>query len=333
MWISGLHCLVTGGAGFVGSHVVDRLVAMGNEVTIVDNFSTGERANIQHHADNPRVHVIEEDVRDMRAMLEATQGVDVVLHMAVACVRASINDPLHVHDVNATGTLVPCQASLENGVRRFVYVSSTEVYGNARYAPVDEEHPLHPTNAYGASKAAGEMYALSAWRTHGLPACVVRLFNVYGPREHCQGVPAEVIPRFVMRVLAGESPVIFGTGQQTRDFTWVDDTVSGLVGAAACDALVGDIVHLGRGREVSVLDLAHLVLDKLGREDLSPVFLEDGRPGDVDHLWADTRKAERLFGYRPSVDIEDGLDRYIAWVREHGPEPLEWVQQQALRNW
>jgi len=312
---------------------VDRLASMGNRITILDDFSTGEWRNIEQHRDNPRVRVIEGDVRNLDDMVEATKGADVVFHMAVACVRASINDPLRVHDINATGTLVPCQASLTNGVQRFVYISSTEVYGSARYVPVDEEHPLHPTNVYGASKAVGEMYALSTWRTHGLPACVVRLFNVYGPREHCTGIPAEVIPRFVMRVLGGEPPVIFGSGAQTRDYTWVDDTISGLVGAAACDALVGDIVHLGRGREVSVRTLAELVLKKLQREDLEPSYLGEERPGDVARLEADTRKARMLFGWEPKVDIEEGLDRYIAWVREQGPEPKAWVKQEALRNW
>jgi len=331
--LDGLRCVVTGGAGFVGSHVVDRLVAMGNEVTIVDDLSTGTPDNIAAHLANPRVRVIQGDVRDLDTMVEATRGAHVVLHMAVACVRASINDPRRVHDVNATGTLVACQASLENGVGRFVYVSSTEVYGGARYVPVDEEHPLHPTNVYGASKAAGEMYALSTYRTHGLPACVVRFFNVYGPREHCEGIPAEVIPRFVLRVLAGLPPVIFGSGEQTRDYTWVDDTVAGLIAAASCDALVGDIVHLGRGREVSVRELASLVLSRLGRQDLEPIFLPDGRPGDVPRLRANVNKARDLFGFDPHVDIEEGLDRYIAWVREHGPDPVAWAEREAVRNW
>jgi UDP-glucose 4-epimerase len=331
--LEGRHCVVTGGAGFVGSHVVDRLVAMGNEVTVIDDLSTGDLANIAPHLARGCVRFIEGDVCDPDAMERAMRGAEVVIHMAVACVRASINYPRLVHDVNATGTLVACQAALQNGVERFVYVSSSEVYGGAHYVPVDEDHPLNPTNVYGASKAAGEMYALATWRTHGLPAMVVRFFNVYGPREHCEGIPAEVIPRFVLRVLAGQPPIIFGNGEQTRDYTWVDDSVAGLIAATKCDALVGDIVHLGRGQETSVNTLAQLVLQKLGREDLEPIYLGSDRPGDVPRLRANTAKARNLFGFDPQVSVEEGLDRFIAWVQEYGPEPVAWAERQAVENW
>ena len=175
------------------------------------------------------------------------------------------------------------------------------------------------------------MYALA---TGGPMACPRggALFNVYGPREHCGGIPAGVIPRCA-RVLAGQPPIIFGNGEQTRDYTWVDDSVAGLIAATKCDALVGDIVHLGRGQETSVNTLAQLVLQKLGREDLEPIYLGSDRPGDVPRLRANTAKARNLFGFDPQVSVEEGLDRFIAWVQEYGPEPVAWAERQAVENW
>lgn len=333
MKLGNKRIIVTGGAGFIGSHVVDQLVAADNEVTIIDDFSIGKWENIDHHRTDNRVHIQRADVRDLDAMVRLAKDVDVVFHLACACVRASLNDPMSSHDINATGALNMCQASLENGVKRFVYTSSAEVYGSALYVPMDEGHPLNPTNAYGASKAAGEFYALAYWRSYGLPSVVVRLFNVYGPREHSEGTRAEVIPKFVMRAMAGLQPVIFGTGQQTRDFTWVEDIVRGIIMAAECDELVGDCVHLARGQEVSIAAVCNLVLEKLGHRDLKPLYLEDGRPGDIKRMHADISKAERLLGFSPTVDIDLGIERYIQWVRDQNPDLESWVKQERIRNW
>jgi UDP-glucose 4-epimerase len=329
--------VVTGGAGFVGSHVVDRLVAADNEVVIIDNFSTGTWSNIMQHRDSNRVQVREADVCDLEAMRALIRGVDVVFHLAVACVRASLNAPLESHAVNATGTVNVCQASLEAGVERFVYTSSTEVYGNARSIPMDETHGFYPTNMYGASKLAGEYYTQAYHHVYGLPGSVIRLFNVYGPREPCEGVRAEVIPRLVVGTLAGMRPVIFGTGKQTRVFTWVEDTVNGIIHGAECDDLVGDCVHLGGSQEVSIEELCQLVLRKLGREDLEPLYLENGRPGDVERHQADCSKACRMLGFEPSKDISAGLDAYIGWVKSQlGTNCLDlqgWVKQHRAVNW
>lgn len=329
--------VVTGGAGFVGSHVVDRLVAAGNEVAIIDNFSTGKWENIVQHRGSTRVQVHEADIRDLEAMRTLIRGADVVFHLAVACVRSSLNSPLDSHAVNASGTLNVCQASLEAGVERFLYTSSTEVYGNARQIPMDETHGFYPTNIYGASKLAGEYYTLAYHQVYGLPASVVRLFNVYGPREPCEGVRAEVIPRLVVGTLAGMRPIIFGTGKQTRVFTWVEDTVHGIMQGAACDDLLGDCVHLGGSQEVSVGELCSLVLNKLGRQDLEPLYLENGRPGDVERHQADCSKACRLLGFVPTKDINAGLDAYIDWVqaevRKNSLDLHQWVKQHRAMNW
>jgi UDP-glucose 4-epimerase len=335
--LTGKRVIVTGGAGFVGSHIVDRLVAADNEVSIIDNFSTGRWDNIAQHRGNNRVQVHEADICDLEAMRTLIHGADVVFHLAVACVRASLNSPVESHTVNATGTVNVCQASLEAGVERFVYTSSTEVYGNARYIPMDEAHGFHPTNMYGASKLAGEYYTLAYHQVYGLPGSVIRLFNVYGPREPCEGVRAEVIPRLVVGTLAGMRPVIFGTGKQTRVFTWVEDTVNGIIQGAMCDDLVGDCVHLGGSQEVSIGEVCNLVLEKLGRQDLEPLYLENGRPGDVERHQADCSKACKMLGFTPTKDISAGLDAYIEWVQsELGQNCLDlhgWVKQHKAMNW
>jgi UDP-glucose 4-epimerase len=325
--------VVTGGAGFIGSHIVDQLVSTDNEVVIIDNFSTGKWKHIDHHRANKSVRVEQADVRDLDTMIDLTQGADVVFHMAVACVRSSLGQPIFCHHVNATGTLTMCQASLEAGVERFVYTSSSEVYGNALQIPMNETHPLNPTNAYGASKAAGEHYALSYWRSYGLPSVVVRLFNTYGPREPTEGTRAEVIPKFVLRTLAGLQPVIFGTGEQTRDFTWVGDTARGIILAAQCDALIGDCVHLARGEGVSISRVCKIVLDKLGCQSLKPLYHKDGRPGDIARHHADISKARRLLGFSPTVDIESGVQRYIQWIQEQDFDLEKWVEQESVQNW
>jgi UDP-glucose 4-epimerase len=247
-------------------------------------------------------------------MQELFAGADLVFHLAISCLRTSLGHPELSHAVNAGGSLAVCLAALDAGVRRVVYVSSSEVYGTAETAPMSEAHPLRPTTVYGASKLAGELYALALGRTSRLPVCVVRPFNTYGPREPYSGSRAEVIPRFALRLLAGLPPVIYGDGSQTRDFTFVDDTVDGIVRAAACDALVGDAVNVARGEEVSIARIAQQLAEMVGRAELAPLRAP-GRPGDVQRHVADVSKARRLLGYEPRVGLEAGLARTLAWLR------------------
>jgi len=325
--------IVTGGAGFIGSHLVDRLISSNNKVIIIDDFSTGKHENIEHNKASGQLSVEKADVRDLDTMIRLTKEADIVFHLAVACLRTSLNEPISVHEINTTATLNMCQASLKNNVKRFIYISSSEAYGSAKYVPMDENHPLNPTTVYGASKAAGEFYTLAYWRTHGLPTMVVRPFNTYGPREPSEGYRAEVIPKFVLRAMAGLQPVVFGSGLQTRDFTWVEDTARGIAMAAECDELVGDYINIACGRDVSIEKICQLVLKTIGDGNLKPKYMEEGRPGDVERHSANINKAQRLLGYSTEVDIEHGIEKYFQWIQTQNINLASWVEQERIRNW
>jgi UDP-glucose 4-epimerase len=329
--ISGLRIAVTGAAGFIGSHLADRL-ALRNELVLIDDFSVGRRENLAALSAHPRVRIARADVGDRSLLEELFAGVDLVFHLAISCLRTSLGNPELSHDVNAGGSLAVCLAARRCGVRRLVYVSSSEVYGSAETAPMSEAHPLRPTTVYGASKLAGELYALAHWRTWRFPVCVVRPFNTYGPREPYSGARAEVIPRFALRLLAGSAPVIYGDGSQTRDFTYVDDTVDGIVRAAACDALVGDVVNVARGGEVSIAEIAAELARLVGRSDLAPER-EAARPGDVQRHCADIAKARSLLGFEPRVDLASGLARTLEWLRAEGRPAREQTAAAGAPNW
>lgn len=328
-----MKILVTGGAGFIGSNLVDALAEKeAHEILVADDFSTGTRENLAHHASDPRVRVVELDIRDKARVRELMRGVDFVYHLAVQCVRVSIRDPYLVHEVNATATLHLLTAALDENVKRFVYCSSSEVYGTALHVPMNEEHPLVPTTPYGASKLAGEVYARSFYLTYGLPVTVVRPFNTYGPREHFEGPYGEVIPKFVVRALNDAPLVVFGDGSQTRDFTEVSDTVRGLIAAGECDALVGNVVNIARGQEVSINELAQIVLETLPQSK-SKIEHQAPRPGDVQRHSADIARAKQILGFEPRVEIRDGVKRYVDWLMRSEFDPREMLSQEKLRNW
>ena len=330
MKLSDRKILVTGAAGFIGSHLSDRL-ARDNELLLVDDFSIGLRENLDEVQGLSNVRIVEADICDRERMRELCAGVDVVFHLAISCLRTSLNQPILSHDINAGGTLSVCLAARENEVERLIYVSSSEVYGSARTVPMDEEHPLQPTTVYGASKLAGELYALAFWRTYQMPVSVVRPFNTYGPREPWQGARAEVIPRFILQLVAGKAPVVYGGGTQTRDFTFVEDTVRGLVAAGACDELVGEVVNVARGNEASILHIAELLPPLVGRD--VPVVHEAPRPGDVDRHFADVSKARRLFGYEPRVQLDDGLARTVEWFLSNDIASRAPAEAAGAPNW
>ncbi len=323
--------LVTGGAGFIGSELVRQLSGHGFSVCAVDNLVNGRRENLDGVLGDS-VELVVEDVRDGKSMATLLRDMDVVFHLACLGVRHSIHSPLENHEVNASATLGLLNAARTNGVKRFVYVSSSEVYGTARMAPITEEHPTLPMTVYGASKLAGEAYTRAFWETYRYPTVVLRPFNAYGPRCHHEGDSGEVIPKFMLRCLAGKPMVIFGDGTQTRDFTFVGDTAGGILAAALSDASIGQTVNLGSGKEIQVRELANTIAQTLGRPNAEIIQVEP-RPGDVLRLLADSSKAKRLLNFEPTVSLRDGITRLRDWYRSQGKSPEELLEREVVRNW
>jgi UDP-glucose 4-epimerase len=333
MKLIGKNILVTGGAGFIGSNLVDALVATDNHVTVVDNLSSGKLENIQHHSDKSNFNFVEGDITDLEQMKKLIRGKQIVIHMAVQCLRVSLADPYLVHEANATGSLNICQSAREANVERLVYISSSEVYGTAKAAPMNEDHTLEPTTPYGASKLAGEAYARSYFLTYGLPVVIVRPFNTYGPREHLEGPYGEVIPRFVLRVMNNQPPIIFGDGLQTRDFTYVKDIVRGIIMATESEALIGETINIAAGKEVTINDVASTIIKLLEKDgQLTPKYME-ARPGDVRRHYADISKARKILGFLPQTGIEAGIKQYIDWTKEQNWDLKHLQKTEVIKNW
>jgi UDP-glucose 4-epimerase len=327
-----VRVLVTGGAGFIGSHLVDFLIGAGCRVTVLDNFRNGRRENLADAARSGRLAVIEGDITDPATCVEAMDGAGAVFHLACLGVRHSLHNPVENHQVNALGTLRLLEAARGASANRFLYVSSSEVYGAALEFPLTEQSTTWPTTVYGASKLAGEHYAAAYHRCYGLPVVRVRPFNNYGPRAHFEGDSGEVIPRFILRALAGHPPVIFGDGSHTRDFLYVKDCAEALVAIAESDALVGDLVNLGYGEEIQIGALADLVLAAIGRTDLKAQH-EAERPGDVPRLWVDPAKLRQATGFRPRTAPSEGLAATEAYYRGLYAANPGCLAQMQTRNW
>jgi UDP-glucose 4-epimerase len=323
--------LVTGGAGFIGSELVHQLAAGGAVITVVDNLVNGRRENLEG---TPRdlVRLAVADIRDGERMSELMGEVDIVFHLACLGVRHSIHSPHENHEVNATATLQLLSLAKEKGVERFVYVSSSEVYGTALRVPMTEEHPTFPMTVYGASKLAGECYARAFYRAYSYPTVVVRPFNTYGPRSHHEGDSGEVIPKFMLRCETGRPMVIFGDGTQTRDFTYVADTARGILQVGFADEAVGETLNIGSGYEITINELAREIASVLGCPD-APVTHEAPRPGDTLRLYADITRARQLLGFEPEVSLRDGLTRLREWYLSLGQSPEDLLAQEVVRNW
>ncbi len=300
--------LVTGGAGFIGSHLVDRLVQEGFEVVVLDNLSSGSPENIKIHVENPKFQFIRGDVRVRGLVRRALRGVDCVFHLAaVASVDLSIRRPDIVNDVNVTGTLGLLEESRRADVEKFVFTSSCAVYGEPIKLPVDEEHPTRPLSPYGASKLAAEHYCSVYHRVYGLDTVILRLFNVYGPRQE-RSPYGGVISRFIERLRRGLAPVIFG-GTQTRDFVYVGDAVEALMLAMRSKDCIGMTINVGSGVEVSIRELADKLIKIFGLR-VRPI-LSRPRPGDVSRMCADIRRAKEVLRFEPKTSLEDGLKACI----------------------
>jgi UDP-glucose 4-epimerase len=329
--IEGCETVVTGGAGFIGSHLVDRLLAAGNRVLVIDDLSTGSMDNLADHAREPRLRVETASVLDEPRLGPLLSGADAVFHLACRNVRLSLNRPTAVHDVNATGTLNVLKAATAARVERFLYCSSSEVNGTADVVPLPEDHVFRPETIYGASKLAGEYYTQVFFRAGWLRGVIARPHNNYGPREHYRGHSGEVIPRFILWALAGRPPVIYGDGKQTRDFTFVTETADFLVRLLECQAALGKTFNVCRGEEVSIREIAASIAELTGLR-TTPVH-RPGRPSDVLRLLGDPSRLRSVLGDSPRVAIGEGLARTVDWFRRHVPVTGELLGSLESDNW
>ncbi len=304
--------LVTGGAGFIGSHLIEALVAAGQRVRVLDNLDTGLRGNLAHL--RPAPEIIVGDVADPAHVAAAVAGCDVVYHLAaLASVQKSVEDPASVHRVCATGTLNMLDAARRAGVRRVVYAASASAYGIPGDNVQSETETLRPLSPYAAAKLAGEMYCESFSATFGLETVRLRFFNVFGPRQRADSPYSGVIAIFVAKLTAGTAPTVHGDGLQSRDFVFVSDVVQALRKAAEAPGVAGRVYNIGTGQRISVLDLVAALNRQLGTN-LAPVHAAP-RTGDIRHSCADIARARADLGYAPAVAFEEGLARTIEWYR------------------
>jgi len=304
--------LVTGGAGFIGSHIVERLLALGHEVRVLDNFSTGRRENLSSFEDD--IDVREEDIRDVSGVERAVKGVEVVFHeAALASVPRSVADPVSSNEVNVTGTLNLLVASRDSGVRRFVFASSSSVYGDSPELPKRESMAPSPESPYAASKLAAENYCRIFSSLYGLECVSLRYFNVFGPRQNPGSQYAAVVPLFVTALLEGTPPVIYGDGEQSRDFTYVANVVDANVLALSADGVAGEVFNVACGRTSTVNELLAGLQGIIGTS--LTAHHTDPRPGDVKHSFADISKAEETLGLVSDVSLDEGLALTVDWFR------------------
>lgn len=305
--------LVTGGAGFIGSHLVEALITRGEGVRILDDFSTGSWQNLAPFVD--AIDVVEGDIVDFATVSRALKDVRYVLHQAaIASVEQSVRDPLHVHRVNVDGTLNVLLAAREAKVERLVFASSAAVYGDADRLPLNETAPTSSLSPYAASKVAGEAYIHAFVASYDLPATILRYFNVYGPRQDPDSPYSGVISKFVASLGRGEPPTIFGDGYQTRDFVYVGDVVRSNLMACSTPDAVGKTFNIAGGRQISIIQLSE-TLNAITGLRLSPRFVSP-RLGEVRYSHADISQALQVLGWRPETGLQVGLAQTASWLAE-----------------
>lgn len=310
-----MKALVTGGGGFIGSHIVMRLLDGGHEVRVIDDFSTGRKENLVGAAG--RIDLREGDLRDPDAVRGAVEGVDWVFHeAALPSVARSVEDPLSTNAVNVQGTLQLLLAARDAGVRRVVYAASSSAYGDTPTLPKIETMPPSPLSPYALQKYAGEQYCVMFSRLYGLETVALRYFNVFGPRQDPAGFYSAVIPRFIVQLARGEKPTVFGDGEQSRDFTYIDNVVDANLLAAERSEAVGEVINVACGERITLNRLLAELCDILGVD----IPAEHGPPraGDVRHSLADISKAHRLLGYEPGIALREGLERTAAFFHPGG---------------
>lgn len=306
--------LVTGGAGFIGSNIVSKLLKQGQQVVVLDNFATGKRENILPLMKDKNLTMIEGDLRSFHIVRSAVKGVDYILHQgALPSVPRSINDPITSNDVNILGMLNILEAAKEFGVKRVVVASSSSIYGNSESLPKVETMPINPMSPYALTKYAQERYCQIFSQIYGLETVALRYFNVFGPRQDPTSQYSAVIPKFIRLIMADKEPVIYGDGSQSRDFTFVENNVWANIQACTAPKAAGEVINIACGERYTLIELVQMINEILGKN-IEPKF-ETDRAGDVKHSLAGIEKAKELLSYEVRVDFREGLRRTVEYFR------------------
>jgi len=323
--------LVTGGAGFIGSHLTDELLSRNYQVTVIDNLINGKEENLKLAKQNPNFTFVKGDIMNISDLNKAFDGVDAVYHMACLGVRHSINNPFDNHKVNAEGSLNVLLKAKETNIKKFIYISSSEIYGRALSFPIKESDTPYPITVYGASKLAGEHYTNSFHECYGMDAFVIRMFNNFGPRAHYEGDSGEVIPRTIVRALYGNNPVVFGDGKISKDFIYVKDTARILADLIDVHGLTGNTYNIGSSEEITITKLMEEILEIIGNKNLKIDF-EKARPADVPRLLVDSNKLKKHYNFKLNYSFHQGLidtvNFYKALMKEKNL-----MNEVPLKNW
>ncbi len=310
-----MRFLVTGGAGFIGSNIVDGLIKKGYFVRVLDNFSSGKKENLEFSLGlgKNKFQLIPGDIRDKSTCLKASKGIDYVLHQAaLRSVPKSMQEPQKYNDVNINATLFMLQASLKNKVKRFVFASSSSLYGDVGIFPEKEDFLPRLISPYALTKLAGEYYCRIFSENYGLETVALRYFNVFGPKQAMDDEYAVVIPKFISCILNNQNPPVFGTGRQSRDFTFVENVVQANILAALTKGLKQEVLNIATGRDRTIIELVS-ALNKILGKDIKPVFLPK-RQGDIFRSWADISRAKKILGYKPKIGFEEGLKKTVKYL-------------------
>ena len=322
--LAGKNILVTGGAGFIGSNLCEALLNIGCFVTCLDNFSTGTRYNISPFLDNKNFKLIDGDIRNIDDCEKATLGIDFVLHhAALGSVPRSIKNPRITNDVNASGFVNMLVASKENKVKRFIYATSSSVYGDSKLLPKREDVIGKPMSPYAVTKHSNELYASVFSHNYGIETIGLRYFNVFGKRQDPKGEYSAVIPKFISKLLSGQSPIIYGDGRTTRDFTFIDNVVQANILSITTSnkEAINEVFNVASGGRYTLIELVHYLKQYLAKydEDINDIEVkyQDFRVGDITHSFADITKAKKILNYTPKYNFQEGLKKAIEWYKEN----------------
>jgi len=315
-----MKMLITGGAGFIGSHLCDKYVREGHTVVCLDNFMSGNLMNVKHLLNYHNFKLIRGDIRDFDLLEKISRDVDVIFHLAAQIhVDRSYIEPRLTYEIVVMGTQNILEVARLHDAKKVIHASTSEVYGSALHVPIDEDHPLNAPHPYGASKIAADRMCHAYIQTYGIDISILRLFNIFGPRQRDVGYGG-VISIFCRRILNGTSPIIYGDGKQTRDYTYVEDAVRAYDLVLKHNEPITEPINFGTGREVSILDLASKLIDLCGKEGIVKPLHVDPRIGEVERLIADATKAKDFLGWSAQVSLDDGLARFVEWYKNYGME-------------